>query len=542
MAPNNNPTMLAGYGPANASENEKTGLLQKQQTTAAATMPEKEHREGWKIVTVSLCLTMLTQSYILISVFPYSGYLAMHLIPGLNSEDAGSYAGLVSSSFMIGRTFSSFEWGRASDKYGRKRVIQASLFLSAIFSVLFGMAPTMRWALFWRCMLGASNGIMSSVKTVLSEYPKGDKVLETKMMALALGMWGYGFLICPAISGYLSDPVRAYPDSQLVQAFEPWLSAFPFVLPNLVGAFLCMASFFAVTLNVEETLAEEKRQPFTIATLFNLKKKDNGAAEVVEVPRGESSLSQVEKPKQNNEHEPVTMYSIWKRKSTRQHLILYWTYSFLLISIDESFPLFCISHDSGLGLSEQMIGNILSGTGVFYVLIQYFLITGLVKQFGVYGALRLGTVFSIPFAMFIPFSLYLNRGETEADSVNLVTYCFVAVSYSMVRTFSSVVFSGITIAVNKTVPSHMRATMQGFSMLGGSLAKATGPAFAGSLFAFSVSSGLFEAPWGSVFAFCLIGFMGCLHVILSFQLEEFDPNAAEREAKKSKENSASVAA
>eukprot|EP00816_Leptocylindrus_hargravesii_P007911 CAMPEP_0196824482 /NCGR_PEP_ID=MMETSP1362-20130617/92012_1 /TAXON_ID=163516 /ORGANISM="Leptocylindrus danicus, Strain CCMP1856" /LENGTH=130 /DNA_ID=CAMNT_0042204751 /DNA_START=45 /DNA_END=434 /DNA_ORIENTATION=+ len=129
-------------------------------------------------MTLSLCTVMLTQSYILISVFPYSGYLAMHLIPGLNSDDAGNYAGLVSSSFMIGRTLSSFEWGRASDKYGRKKVIQALLLLLAAFSVLFGMAPTMRLALFWRCMLGASNGIMSSVKTVLSEYPRGDKKLE----------------------------------------------------------------------------------------------------------------------------------------------------------------------------------------------------------------------------------------------------------------------------------------------------------------------------------------------------------------------------
>merc|ERR1712232_210249 len=113
-------------------------------------------------------------------------------------------------------------------------------------------------------------------------------------------MWGYGFLICPAISGYLSDPVKAYPDSALVQAFEPQLSAFPFVLPNLVGAFLCLASFVAVTSTVEETLPEENCQKLTIKSLFtsctSTNQKDDSNA-VVDVPRG----GQVEKQNENTE-------------------------------------------------------------------------------------------------------------------------------------------------------------------------------------------------------------------------------------------------
>lgn len=56
-------------------------------------------------ITVALCFCMLTHSYLLISVFPYSGFLAIHLLNlRLQSEDsAGPYAGLIASSFMAGR-------------------------------------------------------------------------------------------------------------------------------------------------------------------------------------------------------------------------------------------------------------------------------------------------------------------------------------------------------------------------------------------------------------------------------------------------------
>ena len=509
---------------------------------------------------------------------------------------------------MIGRTFSSFEWGKASDRYGRKVVIQASLLLSAVFSIAFGMAPTFELALFWRFVLGLSNGIISSVKTIVSEYPKGDKELETQMMALVLGMWGYGFLICPAISGYLSEPVKQYPDSKVVQstAFEPLLSAYPFLLPNVLGCIVCLCTFTAVTLYVEETLPEEKRRditsdirlwwfqsccsccvdgtssdnriirtisswslfkhvPFTSmdaadgrgdSAAYNAATKqatavpkwirpspststllvpcteeeelsssrndtssgdDNGSVAVSNGNNGNGRATFVT-------NETVTMSSIWARKSTRQHLVIYWTYSFLVIAIDELFPLFCISQDSGLGVTEKTIGKIFTGTGVCYILFQYFLITGLVRRYGMYGALRTGTMCSIPLAVFVPIALYLDRGETKPDHVSTATYLFLCMVYSVIRVFSSVVFSTVTMATNRTVPTSQRATMNGFSMLGGSVAKALGPAFAGFLFSFSISSGVFAAPYGSVFVFCIVGIMGIFHVVLSFHLKEYYPD------------------
>jgi MFS family permease len=119
--------------------------------------------------TIALCVCALTHSYLLISVFPYSGFMAIELVPSANEENAGSYAGLIASAFMIGRAITSYSWGKAADVYGRITVLCASLVLSFFFSVMFGLAGNFTSVLIWRFLLGLGNGIMGTAKTAVSE-------------------------------------------------------------------------------------------------------------------------------------------------------------------------------------------------------------------------------------------------------------------------------------------------------------------------------------------------------------------------------------
>mmetsp|Transcript_58222 Transcript_58222/g.123497 ORF Transcript_58222/g.123497 Transcript_58222/m.123497 type:complete len:116 (+) Transcript_58222:326-673(+) len=86
-------------------------------------------------------------------------------------------------------------------------------------------------------------------------------------------------------------------------------------------------------------------------------------------------------------------------------------YSFLVITVDETFPLYCMSKRSGLGVEEKAIGNQLSGTGFFYILIHFLLLTGLVDRYGFYKSMEIGALFSTSLA--IPLSLVTNRGAAE---------------------------------------------------------------------------------------------------------------------------------
>jgi len=492
--------------------------------------------------TVALCAAMMVQSYLLISVFPYSGFLAMHLLPQLDSENVGGYAGYIASCFMVGRAVTSFEWGKATDRYGRKFAIEATLFLSAIFSIAFGFAPSFELAILFRFLLGLSNGMIPAVKTIISELNRGNEQEETKMMALVLGMWGYGFLLSPAISGYLSDPVKQYPESSLAQGpLRQILIEYPFVLPNIVAFGMCVISFVAVHYFVEETIpkdnlvsfGEEANNIVRKISSINLFKHltftqvDQQSRSPAKFFASSPSTSAFlldsegmhEDNESNNENQ-ITVSWIWSREKTKKHLIVYWIYSFLVVALDETFPLFCMSVASGLGITESQIGNILTGSGLCYVLIQYFAVTKSVSKFGVYNAMLVGTFTSIPMASLLPFSLVLNRGS-EPGELRIEVLVYLSVVYSIARVSSSIVFSTLTMTTNRTVPFHARATVNGFSMVGGSFGKALGPTFAGILFAFSASSGVFRAPFGSVFVFCIIGFMGLILIALVRDLMDF---------------------
>jgi len=352
------------------------------------------------------------------------------------------------------------------------------------------------------------------------------------MTAVVFGMWGYGFLINPAITGYLADPVKQYPNTKVIEYFQPFLRAYPFFLPNVVGCIMCLIAYVLIYNFVEETLPPEKQQTFGLHTIFpwtqrvirtmsswglfkHLHEEEMTSCEdtAILLPPYKEEGREIS----NEEEEiPATIKSLWQRKNTRQHLLVYYFYSFLIVTVDESFPLYCLSKASGLDIQEKDIGNILSGSGFFFFFIQIFLLTGLVRKFGFYRTLSIGAFFSVPFACLIPLSLITNKNASEG-TVTWTTFVLLSAVYAFIRVFSLLVFSTLTMTTNRTVPTHHRATMQGLSMLGGSLAKACGPTFAGILFSSSVRH--FIPPMGSVVVFGIISVLGLCVSVLTLMLK-----------------------
>lgn len=522
--------------------------------------------------TAAICLCTFTHSWLLVSVFPYSGFMVIKLVPGTNEENAGSYAGLLAAAFMAGRTVTSFGWGRIADVYGRRVVLFASLILSAFFSVLFGLSTSFWLAFLWRFLLGASNGIAGISKAIVSETARGDDALETRGMSLSMGMWAWGFLLGPAISGFLSDPIRQYPHLSIWDHNSGWsynfMKAYPFFLPNLISVFLCMIDLIAVELWVPETLPTcDRRNPKLMLsdawnwlnagiTSYSLLRKDNkgdtdwawnrtneeehgeqeeggddGVLRDLRLSHSESiSLLSTSFPttspaqdnsNQNDESTPskATMSSLWSKKDTRNHLILYWIFSFVAIAIDEAFPLFCISKEGGLGLSENTIGKLLSATGLIFAVSQYHIYAWIVDRYGLCKSIEIGAVFSAPLVALVPLSLLLNRKEAASSgptgSLTWSAFIYLSLLLAACRIFGLVFFSSITIATNRTViPSH-RGTMNGLSMLGGSCAKGLGPVFAGLLVSFGISSGTFAPKVGAAVVFAIIGLCAAITAALT---------------------------
>mmetsp|Transcript_4081 Transcript_4081/g.8386 ORF Transcript_4081/g.8386 Transcript_4081/m.8386 type:complete len:683 (-) Transcript_4081:200-2248(-) len=209
--------------------------------------------------TPILCFVMFTHSYLLISVFPYSGFMALELIDSATPETAGSYAGWISAAFFIGRVLSSASWGLFADAYGRKVAMQACLAASVLFSLLFGLSSNFYAAVTWRWGLGLVNNLMIVLKVIVSELAGDDEELETQTMNQVMSMWGVGVLLAPSISGALAEPTRQYNDWTWLQQYDvkpvpTFLEDYPFFLPNVVGAIFCIASALLIQFLIPETL------------------------------------------------------------------------------------------------------------------------------------------------------------------------------------------------------------------------------------------------------------------------------------------------
>jgi hypothetical protein len=201
--------------------------------------------------------------------------------------------------------------------------------------------------------------------------------------------------------------------------------------------------------------------------------------------------------------------------------------SFLLVAVDEGFPLLCISKQAGLGLSEYSIGSVLSASGLLFVLLQYLISATLMDNFGIYGYLRI-TSLAFPMIALVPISLWFNPPRHpegyDKDDLTWATFSFLSILFAMYRVFVVAYFTTLVVALNRTVVPAHRGTLNGLTTLGGSITKSVGPAFTGLLVAFSLSSGVFNPHVGAVFMWLVIGALGCVSCFVTFMLlhEEYE--------------------
>ena len=434
----------------------------------------------------------------MMNMFSYSGYMVIDLLPGKTVDNVGSYAGLLASSFMAGRTLTAYAWGKSADVYGRTFVLEWTLILAGIFSLLFGTSKSLTEALIWRFLAGMSNGTLSATKTMATELSFGDEVVERRIMGMVVGMRSWGLLICPAIGGALAEPLSQYPQLQPPAWIRYVLTKSPFLLPNLVAFVLCILTAMMVSCYMPETLPPQKRRsrrriPEDVciafrSTLTRLTKTLCGWRGTADehlgllLPIRKDTFAHV-KP------EP----SIMSRPATRRHLMIHWLFSFCTSLVDEAFPLFCMSAAGGLGMGEASIGEILSLAGLVFASLQYVTYIVTVNRCGVYNSLVIGCVLGFQPLLLIPLSLRMNNP--------IVMSIFLALTIGVCKVFQSVFFTCISLGVNKTVPASQRATMNGIQLMGGSVARSCGPIVAGNLTSFAFSR---FASTGSMLVFSTI--------------------------------------
>ncbi|KAL3932096.1 MAG: hypothetical protein SGBAC_011009 [Bacillariaceae sp.] len=466
----------------------------------------------------ALCLCSLANAFVIVSIFPYAGYMVLGLLPDKTPEDVGGCAGILASSFMLGRCGTAYLWGEIADQKGRVFVLQFSLILSTIFSILFGMSTSFSMAIVWRLCLGLSSAVTSTAKTLASEIGHGDEEIEKQAMGLMVGMRSWGFLLGPAIGGLLSQPIQQYPKQFENNEFLSNLfGSYPYLLPNIVVAATCLAAATLISFAISETLENNGQRKDRHRCVEDSTDEYEGDPENDDtIPPNERTklmaLSKVLNP--TRDEEEVT---IWSRRPTRVHMIFNWIFSFVVTVIDDGLPLFTISSVGGLGYEEKDIGHILSLAGLIFALGQYATYHALIQRFGGYQTITLGCALGLVPVSFIPVSVWMMRDGFSKWSILFFLSMVIGLSKVMV----CACFSSLAIATNRSVPKQQRAKMNGILLIGSSITKGIGPIFAGFLVSVSFSKTTLWIPpeQGSILIFGTIGIMGLLTTRLAVFLK-----------------------
>lgn len=137
---------------------------------------------------------------------------------------------------------------------------------------------------------------------------------------------------------------------------------------------------------------------------------------------------------------------------------------------------------------------------------------------GLYPSLRIGCAIGFVPILFIPLSQLLDPTALSNDankSTRMLKWPVLALLMTIMavsKTYCCMFFTSMSIALNKTVESSQRASMNGLSTLGGSIAKGLGPILAGCLVGTSLS--WIPSTYSSVVIFTTIGCTG-LSVLVS---------------------------
>ena len=156
---------------------------------------------------------------------------------------------LLFASFSLFQFIATPIMGRLSDQYGRRPLLIISLFGTGVSLIMFGLAQTV-WQLFLaRIIDGITGGNISVAQAVIADTTKGPE--RAKAFGMLGASFGFGFLLGPAIGGFLSS--------------QYGLSA-PFIFSGVLGIVASIIGFFFLQESLPKAVrVHERKEP-----LFNI--------------------------------------------------------------------------------------------------------------------------------------------------------------------------------------------------------------------------------------------------------------------------------
>ncbi|KAJ7595184.1 major facilitator superfamily multidrug-resistance, DHA1 sub-family [Mycena floridula] len=275
-----------------------------------------------------------------------------------DDSKTGYYAGIIESIFFLAQCLLIYPWARASDRFGRKRVVLFGPLGVTLAMLGFGLSKGYWSLVVFRCAQGVFNGNIGISRTIMAQITDSTNMAEAfSFMPL---MWCAGITIGPLIGGVLSSPAASWPEVFGKSAF---FSEYPYFLPCATAGFVAFLAFLSGILFLEEpSKARKKRGP-----LLSEQTPDYGAISRTSAPE-----------------EPPSLRSVITDSRVSITLISFGFLAFTQMSYTALLPLFYSTSipSGGLGLLPRQIGTIMAILGVSGGLVQIFIFSKLMRRFG----------------------------------------------------------------------------------------------------------------------------------------------------------------
>ncbi|EJD05438.1 MFS general substrate transporter [Fomitiporia mediterranea MF3/22] len=434
-------------------------------------------------------------------------------------QEIGYYSGVVDSIFAVCQLFTVLQWGRLSDRIGRKPVILIGLSGVALSTLLFGIARSFWFAVIARSLSGALSGNAAVVQSVVGEIT--DETNQAEAFPLTGLSWSLGCIIGPMIGGNFVNPEKNFPKTfGAMQIFKDY----PYLLPCLVSAVLTIISVLVGLVFMKESLPSKVRLDPSLPSPISARHSEKLHA----------STKQLE--------EEISVRTILSSRSIRSVFRNYFLLSVLGTSFDVVFILLAYTpvHLGGLSRTPGEIGYALAFSGAAGAVVQVFVFPVLQRRFDnvpLYRILML--LWALLFGI-LPFLGFLARwtapsaaldpstanigsdidfsdpgaGGVYAYPAGPLLWAGIAVALAVLRC-AHMCYSLNVILVKNAAPSQeaLGATF-GLAQTVACVARAGSPAFVSSLFAMSKKYHLLHGNlvWVVMFGIAVCGWWSTLYI------------------------------
>ncbi|KAI5475997.1 MFS multidrug transporter [Pseudohyphozyma bogoriensis] len=432
-------------------------------------------------------------------IFPF--VIAMVQDSGVTDDPrkVGYYAGLIESVFAFCGFLTILQWGRLSDRIGRKPVLMIGLSGVAASTLAFGFSKSFAAILTARIIGGLLNGNVAVIKSMMGEIT--DETNQAQAFAVLPLAWSLGSIFGPILGGFASHPAETFP--KIFGSFQLF-KTYPYALPCLIGACFPVVGVVLGALFLKETLTKETNDDVSSAAHAAFVAK---TSTTVPAPSssGTSTPASVEEGSSILREKPPPLSALCTPRIASVLLV----YAFLAlqtVSMDAILVLVASTRVSlgGLGLTTAQLGTALSGAGVATVFCQFLLFPALQRRFGTtkYYRILMG-MYPFIFCLFPLMSYYaredagLPKGE-DKRRVWATLWAFI-----VLKSFANQAYGTNMLTVTTAAPSRrLLGAMNGVAQMSSSLMRSIGPIGASSLFAYSLSH---NAAGGWLAYYVLIG-------------------------------------